>query len=92
MKKVIITNPQARLEMALIEVSQTGRLMDLEGELLADSPTVEELVAIHECFEHVQHQADITDEDLAVFYVYYDRGADRPFVVEKEDVEIQEVQ
>lgn len=89
-KKVVITDPHARLEMSLFELNVSGKAMELEGTLLAVSPTVEELVSLHECFEHVM-ESPITDEDLEIYYVYFDKGADRPFVIEKEFSEIQEV-
>lgn len=86
-----IVSKDARVIFKLGEMKfgKTGKV-DLFGEVVAVSPTVEEYIALDETFAEVAKGRDHAElqEALRGDVIYYDLGADRHFTIEIEDVEV----
>lgn len=92
-KFVIITDQKARKEMAVFEMLfGEGKTLSFEGPLLAVDPTPEELAELDSNFKEIYESGRFEDMEVVDGVVYYDTGAKRGYVIDEDEVNIEEVE
>lgn len=92
-KLVKVADPLAREEMDFAEYRYgDGKTLSFEGPLLAVDPTPEKIATLDPMFKEICETGRFDHLDFLFGVVYFDTGAERAFIVDEEDVSIEEVE